>query len=31
MRLSQTMAAAAERLGHRFQNPDLLIEALTHA
>ncbi len=31
MKLSQTMAAAADRIGHRFQNPDLLIEALTHA
>lgn len=31
MKLSQTMAAASERIGHRFRNPDLLIEALTHA
>lgn len=31
MKLSQSMAAAAERIGHRFGNPDLLIEALTHA
>jgi ribonuclease-3 len=31
MKLSQTMAAASERIGHRFRNPDLLIEALTHS
>ncbi len=30
MKLSQTMAQAAERLGHRFETPDLLVEALTH-
>lgn len=31
MKLSQQMAAAADRLGHRFGTPDLLIEALTHS
>ncbi len=30
MKLSQTMAAAAARLGHAFARPELLIEALTH-
>lgn len=30
MKMSQPMAAASERIGHRFGNPDLLIEALTH-
>ncbi len=30
MTLSRTILAASERLGHRFANPELLIEALTH-
>lgn len=30
MKLGQAMAAAADRLGHGFARPELLIEALTH-
>ena len=31
MKLSKDLHAFSDRLGHRFQTPDLLIEALTHA
>jgi ribonuclease-3 len=31
MRLSAELEAFADRLGHKFQKPDLLIRALTHA
>lgn len=31
MKLSREMTAFAERLGHRFSQPDLLIRALTHS
>ncbi len=30
MKLSRTLAAAAERLGYGFTNPDVFIEAMTH-
>ncbi len=31
MRLSADLEAFAKRLGHRFQNPELLVRAVTHA